>query len=329
MKMINSLLSIASSGFGAFLIVVTPAFADTPLFFDDFNGPTLNSAWQASLPNANIAFPIGILGGPQSAAYQGAPNYSFQTLGGNSVLRMTDNLGNLQRRGWSSSSTFNPSAFTYDVRFNTLIQSNTTSIDSFIEVWILDPTNPNRYDMVTLFGNSYSYDHQFAVGSSIDNTFDSQAFDYQNNTWYHLVIQDLPGQDISVSLDNDSGGILALQTLNHTEGAYGSGFEIALSQGMGFPQGTYPSDVAVDYAKLTVVPEPSSVVLIGTSLIYFCVVQKRRSAKISSISRPTLPVAPTTATLRLLRAKVCPKNAFRSPVVIAATLSDVPSTGRP
>jgi len=280
MKTKKLLLSIASGGLAAIFLTATPVLADSPLFFDDFNGPTLNSAWQASLPNANIAFPIGVLGGPQSAAYQGAPNYSFQTLGGNSVLRMTDSMSDLQRRGWSSSSTYNPSAFTYDVRFNTLIQSNTTSVDSFIEVWILDPTNPNRYDMVTLFGNSYSYDHQFAVGSSIDNTFGSQAFNYQNNTWYHLVIQDLPGQDISVSLENDSGNTLMLQTLNHTEGAYASGFEIALSQGMGFPRGTYPSDVAVDYAKLTVVPEPSSMVLISAGLVCLCVAARRRSVKI-------------------------------------------------
>jgi hypothetical protein len=278
MKMTNSLLSIAFSGFGAILLVATPAFADNPLFFDDFNGPTLNSAWQASLPNANIAFPI--FGSPQSATYLGAPNYSFQTLDGSSVLRMTDNMSNFQRVGWSSSTIFNPAAFTYDVRFNTLTQSSSTSIDSFIELWILDPTNPNRYDMVTLFGNSYSADLRFAIGSSIDNNFGSQAFNYQNNTWYHLVIQDLPGQDISVSLDSDSGSVLMSQTLNHTEAAYSSGFEIALSQGMGFPQGTYPSDVAVDYAKLTAVPEPSSVVLTVTGLVWLCVAGKRRSAKI-------------------------------------------------
>ena len=276
----KSLLSITSSGFGAILLVATPAIADNTLFFDDFNGPALNSTWQASLPNANIAFPIYVFGGPQSATYQGAPNYSFQTLGGSSVLRLSNSMDNFQRVGWSSSTIFNPSAFTYDVRFNTLTQSSSTSIDSFIEVWILDPTNPNRYDMVTLFGNGYSSDLEFAVGSSIDNNFGSQAFNYQNNTWYHLVIQDLPGQDISVSLDNDSGTTLMSQTLNHTEGAYGSGFEIALSQAMGFPRGTYPSDVAVDYAKLMAVPEPGCVVLTVTGLFWLGVAGKRRSAKI-------------------------------------------------
>ncbi len=179
-KRANSFLLIAAVGFGAILLNAVSVMADTTLFFDDFNGPTLNPAWQASLPNANLAYPI--FGSPQSATYQGAPNYAFQTLGGSSVLHMTNNLSNFQRVGWGSSTTFNPSTFTYEMRFNTLNQSGSSSIDSFIELWILDPTNPNRYDMVSLFGASYSADLQFAVGSSIDNSFGSQAFNYQNNT---------------------------------------------------------------------------------------------------------------------------------------------------
>ena len=276
----SSFRLISSIGLGVVLLTAMPVMADTTLFFDDFNGPALNPAWQASLPNANIAYPI--FGNPQSATYLGAPNYSFQTLGGYSVLHMTNNMNNFQRVGWSSSTTFNPAAFTYEVRFNTLTQSSSSSIDSFIELWILDPTNPNHYDMVSLFGASYSTDLRFAVGSSIDNTFGSQAFNYQNNTWYRLVIQDLPGQNIRVSLDNDSGTELIGQTLNHTEGAYGSGFEIALSQAMGYPQTTCPSDVAVDYVRLTAVPEPGCVVLTVTGLFWLGVAGKRRSAKIKS-----------------------------------------------
>jgi hypothetical protein len=227
------------------VLTVVPPFAT--YFFDDFSGPTLNPIWQASLPNA----PIPFLGSSRNATYLGAPTYSFQTLGGYSVLRMSEKMNNLQRVGWSSSTNFNPSAFTYEVRFNTLTQSKTTSIDDFIEVWILDPTNPNRYDMVTLFGAAYAANPDFTVGSSIDGTYSTRSYNYQNNTWYRLVIQDLPGQNIRVSLDDDSGTELIGQTLNHTESAYSSGFKIAFSQGMGLPNGTYPSDVAVDYVKLT------------------------------------------------------------------------------
>ena len=265
----NSFLLIAAGGLGAILLTAIPAMADTTLFFDDFNGPTLNPVWQSSLPNAKIAYLN------TSATYLGAPNYTFQSLGGYSVMVMSNSMSDFQRRGWSSSTVFNPSVFTYEVRFNTLIQSISTSIDDFIEVWILDPTNPNRYDMVSLFGAAYSTQPQFAVGSSIDNSFGSQAFNYQNNTWYRLVIQDLPGQNIRVSLDNDSGTELIGQTLNHNEGAYSSGFEIALSQGMGQPLGTYPCDVAVDYAKLTLVPEPTSAVFTVAGSVLWAVMRRR------------------------------------------------------
>jgi len=276
MKQINSVLSILSRGFTTILLISTPALADNTLFFDDFNGPTLNPNWQASLPNANIPFTDA---GPISATYLGAPSYGFQTLGGSSVLRMTDTMNNQQRVGWSSSAIYNPSAFTYDVRFNTLVQSAATSIDDFIEIWLLDPTNPNRYDMVTLFGNKYATHPTFSFGSSIDGVFGGQEYGYQNNTWYHLVIQDLPGQNIRLSLDDDLGNELIGQTLAHTEAAYGSGFEIALSQGMGLPLSPYPSDVAVDYAKLSVVPEPGSMAIACTGLILLAAARKRGLGK--------------------------------------------------
>ena len=273
MNKTNLILSITTGGLGAILLGSMPGMADTTLFLDDFDGPTLNPVWQASLPNANIAF-LGT-----SAAYLGVPNYSFKTLGGYSVLRPSNSLSDFQRVGWSSSTIYSPSAYTYEVRFNTLVQSTATSIDDFIEVWILDPTNPNRYDMVSLFGAAYSTQPQFAVGSSIDNSFGSQFFSYQNNTWYRLVIQDSPGQNIRVALDDDSGTELIGQTLNHTEGAYGAGFELALSQGMGQPLGTYPEDVAVDYAKLTMVPEPTSLAFVAAGAFLWLAASKRDSAR--------------------------------------------------
>jgi len=234
----------STNSVSAVLAVVAPPAI---YFFDDFNGPTLNPIWQASLPNA----PIPFLGSSGNATYLGAPTYSFQTLGGYSVLRMSEKMSDRQRVGWSSSTNFNPSAFTYEVRFNTLTQSISNSIDDFIEVWILDSANTNRYDIVALFGAGYATNPKFTVGSSIDNTYSTQAYNYGNNTWYRLVIQDLPGQNIRLSLDDDSGTELIGQTLNHSKSTYSSGFKIALSQGLGLPQGTYPSDVAVDYVKLT------------------------------------------------------------------------------
>jgi len=96
-------------------------------FLDDFSGPTLNPRWQASLPTMNEADPDAGL----SAAYIGAPNYSFQTLGSDSVLRLNNSMAPHQRVGWSTTDTYS-GAFRYEVRFNTLNQSGTTSIDSFL-----------------------------------------------------------------------------------------------------------------------------------------------------------------------------------------------------
>jgi len=88
-------------------------------FFDDFNGPTLNPIWQTNLPNAYCGSFAG--DSAQIATYIGAPDYSFESLDSNSVLRMTDTMGPLQRRGWSSSTNFFSSGFRYEARFNSLV----------------------------------------------------------------------------------------------------------------------------------------------------------------------------------------------------------------
>src|ERR1700704_366068 len=108
-------------------------------FFDDFSGPTLNPRWQASLPTMNEADPDA----GASAAYIGAPNYSFQTLGSDSVLRLNNSMAPHQRVGWSTTDTYS-GAFRYEVRFNTLNQSGTTSIDSFLEIGIIDAADISR-----------------------------------------------------------------------------------------------------------------------------------------------------------------------------------------
>jgi hypothetical protein len=98
------------------------------IFFDDFDGPTLNPIWQTNLPNILFPYTDGI------TTYIGAPNYSFQTLGTNSVLRLTNTIGPVQRVGWSSVTNFNLASFYYDARFNTLTQSPSNSIDGFVEI---------------------------------------------------------------------------------------------------------------------------------------------------------------------------------------------------
>jgi hypothetical protein len=266
MKKINSILP----ALGAFLVLAAPAvMAQTTLFFDDFNG-SINSAWQASMPNFNEA-PGGF------ASYIGAPAYSFQTLGGSSVLNMNSSMSDQQRSGWLTSTVFNaPGGFIYETRFNTLTLSKTTSIDAFVELSIFNSANHNAYDVASPFAGSYADHPNFAAGSSIDNSYNSQPYAFQNNTWYDLLIEALPGQNVQVLLENDGGTILASQTLNHTLSAYGSGFQLGLSQALGNPLGTYNTDVDVDYVKLIAVPEPSSVALAVIGFASLFVLARKR-----------------------------------------------------
>src|SRR5262245_45295817 len=98
------------------LVAARPAPAQVVLFFDDFDGSTLNLAFQASLPNGA---PQG--DGTGSCTYLSAPNYSFGTVGGVSVLRLTNTLNSWQRVGWSTSTVFPVTDFRLEVRFNTLV----------------------------------------------------------------------------------------------------------------------------------------------------------------------------------------------------------------
>jgi len=234
-------------------------------FFDDFSGPDLNPAWQPSLPNANLA--IAYWGTTHTAAYTGAPNFTFESLDGSSVLRMSNILNPLQRRGWCLLQALAAPGFRYEVRFNTLSQSSASSIDAFIEIGILDAADPSRYDITSPYGGEYSTWRMFCAGSSIDNAYVSPDYSYQNNTWYRLVLAAAPGDNIRASLLSDAGVELIGHTFAHGADAFPSGFRIFLSQAMGQPIGAYPGDVAVDYARLTLLPEPGAAALAGWGLI--------------------------------------------------------------
>lgn len=163
------------------------------------------------------------------ANYAGHPHFGFQTLNGNPVLRLSNKMGPLQRRGWNSVTNFVTRSFHYEIRFNSLEQSPTTSIDAFVEIWILDATDSNRYDIAGPYGGGFGSDLYFFAGSSIDNTYTHTAYSYQNNTWYRLVLEGAPGRNIQASLRSDDGTELIGSTLNHDPTTFGSGFRIALS----------------------------------------------------------------------------------------------------
>ncbi len=232
---------------GLLLCISAPAYgASSIVFFDGFNGPALNPLWAGPLPDAP-----GASGDPTSKTYLGFPNYTLQTVGTDSLLRMSNSLSDFQRAGWSLSTNFYVSDFRYEIRFNTLVQSPETSIDACIEIWILDATDPTRYDIVSLFGGSYGSDRRFRAGSSISGGSSDQAVAYQDNNFYRLVLQGNSTNNIRASLCDDQGNELASVDLGHDSSSFTTGFRIAFSQSMERPLGTYPSQVAVDYARLT------------------------------------------------------------------------------
>src|SRR5436190_23741892 len=91
------------------------ANALTTVFQDIFTGPTLDPNWQASLPTM---YQVNHYSGHQPATYTGAPAYSFQTLSGAAVIRMTETNNPYTRRGWSTGTVYGPSQLHYEVRFN-------------------------------------------------------------------------------------------------------------------------------------------------------------------------------------------------------------------
>jgi hypothetical protein len=270
----NSTISLPCIGLAICLLsAASPVKGDTTLLFDDFNGPALSSSWQANLPNFNVAQPLA--GSTQFTTNIGAPHYAFQTLSGASVITLSNTLSQHTRVGWDSTQVFTGNNFTYQVRFNTLVQSSSTSIDAFLEIGVIDASNPARYDVISPYGGYYGSAQYFCAGSSIDNNYQYMSGGYQNNTWYRLVLQGNPGQDLHASLRTDAGVELAGWTYAHTADAFSSGFRIFLSQAVGEPNAPYPVDVAVDWAQLTQVPEPATLSLLGCACACWFALRRR------------------------------------------------------
>jgi hypothetical protein len=221
------------------------------LFSDNFNGPQLNPLWAPNLPNVPVA---QVSGTPET--YSGAPSYQLQMLGSVPVLRMNTDLSNYQRVGWSLNTNFPTGDFRYEVRFNTLTQSSTSSVDAFIEVWVLDATNFYHYDLVSLFGNSYATQPTFEAASSISGFRNSQSAGYQNNHYYRLVLRGGPTQNIRASLCDDQDNELMGFDLGHNTTAYPAGFTIGLSQAVQYPITMAPTDVAIASATVTTTNSP-------------------------------------------------------------------------
>jgi subtilisin-like proprotein convertase family protein len=221
---------------------------NTGLFLDNCAGPAVNPMWQPGLPNAyNGAGPPGLV-----EQYAGVPTATFTTIGGSNVMRLQNTLSPWTRKGWSSATTFHGQDFRYEVRFNTLTQGSPSSIDGFLEIWIIDAANSNRFDVVAPDIGFYGASQNLIAGSSIDNSYNVLPFpNFQNNTWYRLVLSAAPNQGVHAAVLSDTGTELSGVSFPHTAAAYPLGFKLGLSQFMGSPPVPSVTDVAVDYARLT------------------------------------------------------------------------------
>ncbi|MEK7755022.1 MAG: Ig-like domain repeat protein, partial [Acidobacteriota bacterium] len=220
------------------------------LFFDDFAGP-LSPAYAAVFPN------------PWDRTYLGASGYSFQTVDGASVIRLQNVLGNASVRGWSSSATYSSNGYIrLEARFNTMVQSSSTGIDDLLGLWIFDAANINRFDHIALSAPAYGSLRYLWVSSShtgVNQVYNWAPFSFANNTWYRMVITGSPTQNVRLSIYDDTGTVeLAGVNVPHTLASYGSGSKFGLSQAMGLPGSPYPTDVAIDWLRLTSGP-PGSV----------------------------------------------------------------------
>jgi hypothetical protein len=223
-----------------------PVWGSVTLFSDTFGGSQMSPLWVTNLPNVTVA-----QGDYTYENYVGAPSYQFQTLGNVPVLRMNTSLPDLQRVGWSLQTNFPSGDFRYEVRFNTVTQSSDTSVDAFIEIWVLNVTNFYSYDIVSLFGNSYAGQPTFEAFSSATGNQTTQDGGYQNDTYYRLVLYGGPNQNIRASLCDDQGNELKGYDLGHTTATYPAGFTIGLSQAVDRPGFVAPTDVAIASVAVT------------------------------------------------------------------------------
>jgi hypothetical protein len=112
-----SSIALLALGFLAF----DQSQAQETLFFDDFNGPFLNSIWSGSLPANSF----------NGVPFTGPPSCEFQVLATNTVLRLSNVLWN-ERRGWSTATNFSATEFRYELRFNSVVQSYPYSYGYFL-----------------------------------------------------------------------------------------------------------------------------------------------------------------------------------------------------
>ncbi|WP_298233091.1 hypothetical protein [uncultured Azohydromonas sp.] len=248
------------------LALSSPVLAARELFFDDFN--TLpGSAYQTALPTA----PWRFAGSDSNVAqYIGPSQAELQILDGATVLRMNDLMGNAQRKGWSTDKVFDTAhGLRLEVRFNTMVQSPATAIDQLLELWLIDSENIQHYAQGALLAPDYGRQRVFSAITSQGGGTEF-PFEFQDNTWYRFSLEASRGGIILASVEPDTGPNKFITIgVSQLLPEYQSGVRFGFSQSIGLPGTPSPTDVAIDYVRVTTapIPEPGSFSLYLAGLV--------------------------------------------------------------
>jgi len=218
-----------------------PVTSATPSwsFYESFDGD-FDHQWgdTPALPVVGYTGPI---------YYVGLPDYSFETVEGSQVLRMTNLLEPHSRRGIVAAYTCEGTVGEVEARVNTLTQ-NSEIIDGLFELWLVNPIDPDKYVMLAFHGGSYST-NRLVFCSSSEGEFSEDNIDYENDTWYLIRIT-ATATALHVSIwDDEATTELFAHDFGHTLDVLGDAFRVAISQHMDNPNVAHTADSAVDYVE--------------------------------------------------------------------------------
>ncbi|MBI3348327.1 MAG: LamG domain-containing protein, partial [Burkholderiales bacterium] len=259
-------------------------FAERVAGFDlDFGGPSLDPVWQ----------PGGV---PNTLSFNGAPSYSFDTVDGASVIRLNSNItGQYRGTGWATATNAVGQGFSYEVRFNTLVQSAATGFDELIGLSVTDMLDPTRWVATALASNTTGGGRKLAVDSRGvgGSYYQSSAYDFTDNTWYRLRLSAATDGTIKATLLSDAGAELTTLDLGITAEAFAGGARFGIYQSNTTTGGTAKHDVAIDWARLTTTPAAVQPLTLGQLVTGNRSAATQRDVYSFSLSQPTLVVLDT------------------------------------
>jgi hypothetical protein len=103
-----------------------------------------------------------------------------------------------------------------------------------------------------VFSDGYGANRLFAFTNTLISKGQERGFGFEDNQWYLLVITGSPNQIIKAAVYDDSGTkeLVSLPVGSNLR-SFPKGFRLGLSQSIGFPGGTYHTDVGIDWIRLT------------------------------------------------------------------------------